>query len=332
MMRAQPMATDAVRYVRVLDGACTAGHARSCNRLAQTLSSSPAVPRDDGRIRKAYERGCALADGASCLSMVGTADGWMDKLGPVRARLAAGCDAHDGRSCGVLAALVLALDRDRDASTALATRSVEYLSERCTAGDAEECMMAVRQLDAIGRAPGGPSAELAARIKPLLDRGCELGDGEPCMLVAMNSPDLSASERDALFRRSCTLGRPESCLILARQALDAGSPDASAALAHGLALAEAQCNLADEPSCRLLADALVLDALSSAEVARTTALVERTCERGSVLVCVHLADALERAPASRRDPARSQALRDRACKLGYPFTCPDPKAAPTPAP
>jgi TPR repeat protein len=330
-MRSHALEASAPRLAVVLGRACDAGKATACKRLADLVRDSPAIPRDDARVKALSSRACDLGEGVACLNLVDTGSIGRSEDPPPEARarldrtealLTARCDAHDGASCMVLSALALMLQPDRVKSRTLAARAGEDLESSCLGGAAADCPRGAVTLDGIG---GG-----AFRIDRLLKHGCDLGDAESCTLLANSSTTATRAEKTALFDKGCAGGREDACFLLAKLQDEAAPDDPSsgmAALQQAARLARARCNLAEPGACEALATVLVLPNVQDADAAKIAADLEEVCDRRAAVTCNALAEALSKGPEARRDPARIARLKKKACDFGYPFACADPMAA-----
>jgi TPR repeat protein len=254
-----------------------------------------------------------------------------------RALLQAACDAHQGKSCAVLALLYqgTGLAPDPAKVESLTRRAIDDLEASCLAGTADDCMLAHSQIQyqggqvLFGKPRGGGDPERAAR---LLNQGCKLGSGEACTVLGKRATSNPAADRALLFTAGCDDGWEDACFELADIQHTGASSGAArgfagvVSLQTGIRLARAHCDLGETRGCDSLAASLTLNAVPSEEAKRTVDYLEKVCDRGALMTCNTLAQALLHGPEALRDPERGERLKKKACDLGYPFACPDPMA------
>ncbi len=330
-MRAHPLEADAARLADVLERACAGGKAEPCRRLADLVTHSPALPRDEARATALLVRSCSLGEGVACLaaaSQTGSGEPSPEaraSLDRARTLLEAHCNAGDGAGCLVFAVITRGLDNDTAKAAALETRGTDLLEASCRSGAGDDCLLAGREI------AGHQGKAAFAREKRLAEQACDLGVAEACMLLAVNSPGLAAPQKVALLQKSCDADGEVRCLILGKNQIDddlpPGKVPGEVLIARGFALARARCNLADTPACDTLASSLVFEATTAEEAVKTVALLEVVCDRRVAMTCSKLADGLADGPEALRDPERVKRLKTKACAYGYPFACPDPARA-----
>jgi len=313
-MRDQPADATPARYAAVLDRACAARDARSCNRLGQLLGDAPELAPDSHASKRAYARGCALGDEICCVAGLDNLEDAVTQLTELRPRAEQRCDAGNGRSCSFLSMLAL-LGHDANVRATLDVKAARAFERSCAAGNADDCVSGALLLATI------QVAAKRTRLLAMYRRGCELGDGEACGLLA-DAPESRLDERATVRQRACDHGQIAACLAIATDAAHAHAAGAAQLLSRAIANARGGCALGDEHACIAVAKLVGSDVVSDADASRLATIAERACDRREVLTCVKLAEVLLEGPVARRDEARAEALRERACVLGYPFTCP----------
>ncbi len=333
LMREKPLETDAARFADVLSRSCDLKDSGSCNRLAELVIGSPALPRDEDRSKKLYERSCAMENGIACLTMLGPSaverPAGADRAAFDRAAalLQTSCDAHQGASCAVLGALYLGTSPpDPEKSQELARKAGVELEASCLGGKADDCVVGAMQV------AGPRGTDDSARVKRLLEAGCSNRAFEACTFLA-NGPAIGEAINSAFLGKACDGGREDACLALGLAIESSAASRGASSLAHakdllsrGVKLAKAHCDLAEASSCETLAKSLMLDIVPAEEAQKTSDYLEIACERHSMITCNDLSVALATGPKALRDEARAARLKARSCELGYPFACPDPMA------
>jgi TPR repeat protein len=309
-MRRAPLETDVNRYLAVLDGACTAGNAAECFTAGRVIQDSPVLPGNEKRAKASFARGCQLGDVISCLNAENAQQ--QTDWPALRTKLDRACTDGDGRACGALGGLRLAIENDRDDFIAFSLRSAELIEKSCLAGTGSDCMLAALSLNT-------PALHIPGeRILTVLRRGCDLGDGPSCfgeanMKGSSNDPD--EVTKLALWRKACELQHPDACYAVAMTSGDLPG------FVHAVDLATAKCEVGDSDACEVVATTLATDQLTPAQVAAVGKLSQQACDRHMLNVCYMISRALEKGPDERRDPARSTKLQTDACSAGWVPAC-----------
>lgn len=323
----EPIGVEVARFARILERGCDAGDERSCRRLAQLLTESPVVPRDEARAEALFERSCKLGDGVSCMRDLGgppleagasPAD-VRARLAPLLGRLEPRCLEGDAPSCILLSTLYLGIVPDEAARLRWSSRAEQLLEVACLRGDGEACLQGALLI-------GGKHLEPSAKAQRLIERGCELGEQRACTQWATQSLEMPDPQRIALLRTACDRGREDACLPLGRALASRQAPEAPATLLRAARLAEAKCRIGELGACDAMVEALPHAPLEASEARSQLDLAGVVCDRGVAVTCAALARALAALPPPLGDPARAAELQKKACALGYPFACPDPMA------
>ncbi len=189
----------------------------------------------------------------------------------------------------------------------------------CRAGSAEGCFLAGYRFEG-----GVETAQDLQRAEALYEESCGAGFQAACLgwmrLLSTSEEDTRRAKAAALGRTACDAGYGEGCLRAGLLGADAGP----ALISRGVAILRRKCGeLADDPSCTILANLAFSGALGSADLEVAAAAYVRSCEGGDPHACVRVAELLEeRHPDVERVASRSSdEYFHAACGLGLLRAC-----------
>lgn len=313
---------DAAKAASLLQGACGARHAASCQLLGYLHEGTRLGAADPQRSLALYERACELGDGDGCMSAANVhSRGLLGKPDPAAAiaPLTRSCELGNGAGCVHLAEKyeqALGVERDEARAKALYQRAHERLAAECPK-NGQSCY-------ALGRLYvfGNGVAVDYKKGREVFVAGCDAGSGASCYAVGYLVQRGFGTTADAdaslpFYSRACEqYDNADACAEAGTILTNSGSTDA----ARLTALADRACDLSTA-QCSLQAFLYATGRGGTRDERKATETYVKACQAGNALSCSAAASRIARGEGVAADGVLATQIWERACETGSGEDC-----------